>query len=82
MKTSNNEFISFRYDNRQQPTKTTCIIRDSQKNVVAEATVTRYHKDSCDKDKARRFAITKALKNNSSFGKADRQRIWSSYLTR
>ena len=78
MRTSSNNFISFKYDDRINPKVTTCIIKDENKQVVAEASVTKYHKDLGSKSKSRLFALTKALQNGG-FNKEQRTDFWKTF---
>lgn len=79
MRTESGHYVSFAYDNRTAPKQTTCIIKDDAKQVVVSSSVTKHHKDVCSKDKARRFALTKALRE-ANFSKQQRQQFWVTYL--
>lgn len=80
MKTADGLFsLSFKYDDRVKSTVTTVIIK-RDKEVVAEESVTKYHKDSPNKEATQKLAITKVLKNN--FDKQERKQIWDCYLNR
>lgn len=78
MRTVSGHYVSFQYDNRTQPKETTCIIKDNNKQVVVESKVIKHHKDVCSKDKARRFAMTKALRE-ANFSKQQRTEFWLTY---
>jgi hypothetical protein len=78
MRTATGHYVAFNYDNRQNPLNTTCIIKGPDKNVVVEATVTRYYKDPCSKALARRFALQKALRAGN-FTKEQRGTFWQMY---
>jgi hypothetical protein len=80
MRTQSNHFLSFEYDDRISPKQTSCIIKDAAKNVVVEAVVKKYHKDTASKSKSRIFALTKALKEGN-FSKEQRTDFWNTFRT-
>lgn len=67
-----------------EPETTWCIVRNESKETVAEVSVKKHKHDAFDKEKARRFSLTKVL-NNNFFGDNNREfrkQVWESYLTR
>ena len=81
--------FSFRYDKRPflfaagNTEVTTCFIREPGKdgNTVVEATVVRNLMDEHDKDVARKYALTAALKK-SNFTRDQRRAFWNTYRGR
>lgn len=63
------------------PDTTHCLIY-SDKTVVASASVVKYYKDTEDRDKARKYSLTKALKVLLPEDKAGRTAFWNAYITR
>lgn len=78
---ANNVLVSWQYDNKTAPTVTKCIVKDMiTKEQLGEAVVKLYHKDTLSKDAARRFSMTKVLKE-MGLPKAARKSFWSAYLS-
>ena len=64
------------------PDTTWCFIADQDGKVICEASVHRYHKDTEDRDKARKYSLAKALNILFPFDKEARKQFWLSYLKR
>ena len=77
-------FVGWKYDHPHNTNVTVCEFRNSNKEVVYSATVNRYHLDVHDRDKARRFSLTKLLRKEfpGRENKQFRAEVWHAYMTR
>lgn len=67
-----------------KPITTHCIFTDEDKRIIESASVKRFHKDTFDKDKARRYSLAKVLDilYPGIDNKETRAKFWSAYITR
>lgn len=63
------------------PDTTWCFLAEEGK-VIAEASVVKYYKDVDDRDKARKYAMTKLLRKHFPDDKQLRKQFWEAYMNR
>lgn len=59
--------------------KTTCCYLRVNQEILGSAEVVKHYKDTENRDKARRYALDKLLKNRKTFTRAARTQIWTAY---
>lgn len=73
-----NFLVRFRYNGKA----TTCQVLNSDRSVIAESTINRFHTDKPNKKLARKLTFTKVMKKtvvNNLLPKEERALIWNDF---
>ncbi len=60
--------------------RTTCIIKDLNKNIFGTGKTFLNPHDKLNKDKARKISLSRALTDSCTFIKEERTKFWNEYL--
>ena len=78
-------YVGWQYIGKKDaPTKTVCILRNTEKEIVHSSFVRRYAHDPHDKEKARKLTLTKALLSFKELenNREGRKLFWKAYFGR